>query len=151
MKTVIVSSDIQGINFPTGGIAAFVTHFSELLRAGRYEVTVLSARGEMTPIDPMWAATYQTRGIDVVQVAEQPSPVHTWGDSWSVRRSEEIAKYVKNADVVYFQEWHANGLQTVRQKRFSGKSRPVCVTVLHGCSERSEEHTSELQSQSNLA
>ena len=133
MKTIIVSSDIQGINFPAGGIATFVTHFSKLLRTAGYDVTILSSRGKVTQLDPLWWAYYQTHGINIVQINDPVSPVHTWGDLWSIRRSEEVAAHISDADIVYFQDWHANGFHTVRQKRFRLYQKPICVTVLHGC------------------
>lgn len=135
MKIILVSSDVYGLNFPTGGIATFIYHFSELLQTAGYEVCILCSRGEKDPLHPRWWTNYQAKGIQIIQIEDPPPPVHIWGDLWSVRRSEAIASLIDSAEVVYFQEWHANAFHAVRQKHLGLRKMPVCVTVLHGCSE----------------
>ncbi len=136
MKTVLVTPELHGFEGPSGGIATFVMHFAELLQITGCNVTVVVAAGKIHKMKPYWWATYQAKGINIVQIPDlEPEPYIHGGDVLFARRAESVHQFINNADNVYFTDWQANGFATIRSKRFSTSHSPVCVTVLHGGTE----------------
>ncbi len=131
MKTVIVTPELAGL-CPQGGIGSFVWHLSRLLRSVGEEVTVLLT-GRARPAGRGWAGRYEGAGIDVRTVSPRAFPPNTIGAWDFVRRGHAVADAIPgDADVVYFQDWLADGFVPVRTRRLQGRRRPVFVNVLHG-------------------
>ena len=130
MKTVIVTPELAGL-CPQGGVGSFVWHFSRLLRSVGEEVTVLLT-GRARPARTRWAHRYEQSGIAVRTVSPREFPPDTVGAWDFVCRGHAVADAIpSDADVVYFQDWLADGFVPVRLRRLQAGQRPVFVNVLH--------------------
>ncbi len=131
---VIVSPQIPHA-YKNGGIATFVGHLSNLLlTAGEHRVTLIYTEPPQCP-DDEWQGFYAQENLRVVCVHRKPLELP---QSYfpTIRISELAAEAIPNdADVVYFAEWRANALHTVKKSRFSLRHHPPIVTVMHGNSE----------------
>src|SRR5450432_1526679 len=132
LRTVVVTSEVEGLSVPATSLGTFITWLCRLLRASGDQVTLVYAGKQMLTMDSTWSATYQHWGIDFVQVSEPASPNRYWPAMPSLRLSEAIADYVSNADIAYFQDFGAHAFHTLRTRRYKTGRRPVCVTLLHG-------------------
>ncbi|MBZ0303990.1 MAG: glycosyltransferase [Anaerolineae bacterium] len=134
--TVIVSPDVVG-PVRNGGIGTFVYHFARLLRQHDYRVCILfTGRAENPAGD--WQADYERQGIEVIHAYrpynEKPSPPAV-GHWEFIHRGDVIREFLpQDADVIYWQDWQADGFQALRARRFSAQAHPVSVTVLHSSS-----------------
>jgi GT2 family glycosyltransferase len=52
-----------------------------------------------------------------------------------MRMAEIVAPAIQGFDITYFQDWGNSAFHLLRERRYSCKPGPVCVTVLHGPSE----------------
>lgn len=131
MKTVIVTPELAGL-CPQGGIGSFAWHLSRLLRSVGEDVTVLLT-GRARPARTRWTGRYEGSGIDVRAVGPREFPPNTVGAWDFVCRGHAVADAIpSDADVVYFQDWLADGFVPVRTRRLQGRRHPVFVNVLHG-------------------
>jgi glycosyltransferase involved in cell wall biosynthesis len=132
LTAVIVTPDLIG-PVRNGGVGTFSTHFARLLRQAGHSVTILyTGPLEIQPAD--WLSSYQAADIDVKIIAAQDRFHTSPGYHRFIAISEAVADALPvDAEVVYFQDWQANGFIPVRQGRFSD-SRPIYVTVLHSSS-----------------
>lgn len=130
MKTVIVTPDTVG-PVANGGIGTFVYNFARLLRAHQHDVSVMFTR-EAEAAPESWRHLYDDHGIGFIHVPPRRDGLHGLGYEWFVRDSIAVSKAMPDdVDVVYFQEWLANGFHYLRRRRFLSGKQPVCVTVLH--------------------
>jgi glycosyltransferase involved in cell wall biosynthesis len=131
MKTVIVSPEIIGPH-KNGGIGTFATHWSTLLREAGDEVTLIYT-GELSAPRESWIGRYDARGIEVIHACERELQDWQFNYEWFVRRSEAVsARIPPDAQIVYFQDWQANGYHWFRSRQFRREHWPVGVCVLHG-------------------
>lgn len=130
MNTVIVTPDLIG-PIRNGGVGTFATNLAFLLQEAGNDVTVLfTGPFEIPP--HQWRHNYEARGVKVVPL-ERPTGKFIVGDSPLMRISELVYEHLpEKADVVYFQDWLANGLHTVRMGQVSPSRRSMYVTTLHG-------------------
>ncbi len=128
MKVVIVSPEILGPH-KNGDIAIFATNWAQMLRQNGNEVVIIYT-GETNTSQEDWMSQYN--GFEVIHVLEnEPDYPHFNYESF-VRRSEAVTAQIPNdAEVIYFQDWLANGFHFLRQRKFNATFRPVCVTVTH--------------------
>jgi len=131
--TVLVTPQIP-VAYVNGGIGTFVGHFSRLLREHNEHVTLLFTEPPQTPAS-LWRPYFQKQGIDVISLTDkmgEPLPrcprfIHI---------ADQVVKLMpRDATVVYFADWRANGFTFNRINRYRDPKLPVTVTVLHGCSE----------------
>ena len=134
LNTVIVTPQIP-IAYQNGGIGTFVRHFQDLLlTTGDNRITIILTEPPQRP-DPDWIPLYQENGIDVTCVQRKPLDLPP-GYFRSIKISELVASSIpEDAEIVYFADWRANGLHTVRRRRFKSARQPIVVTVLHGNTE----------------
>ncbi len=132
MKTIIVSNRVWELD-GTGGMSAYVKQFSELLRKNNHDVSILSSFGEQRELSHEAHQYYESLNIPLIQMTDPPQnlPIHPEYRQPYRERSEEIANYVRDADIVYFQDWEANAFHLVRERRFINDVYPVCINVLN--------------------
>jgi GT2 family glycosyltransferase/glycosyltransferase involved in cell wall biosynthesis len=134
-RVTIVSSELPGVGY-SGGIGMFVENWGRLLLDRRDRVCVLLAGldGEHPNIDGSCLARAGAE-ISVLPHTEDVAPV--WGPPLDfMRLSESIAAHLpEDSDIVYFQDWMAQGMHTVRRRRLLGSPACPVVLVLHGGSE----------------
>jgi O-antigen biosynthesis protein len=130
MHSVIVTPDLLGaVN--NGGIGTFVHHLARLLQQHGDDVTLVYT-GRTAVKRGLWASPYEQQGMHVIHVQEPPHLVASSGHYSFTRVSEQVARMLPStADIVYFQDWCANGFHAVREKRFTSAKRPLYVTVMH--------------------
>ncbi len=142
-KTTIVTPQIPQL-YLTGGIGTFVGHFVRLLISMGDAVTVIYTepshqyrapkKGQRSEKDRL--REWRDLGVEVIQI--QPEPLKPSSGNYPI--TLEVAERAnsaipKNTDIVYFADWKANGLYTVKQRKFSREvSGPQIVTILHGSS-----------------
>src|SRR5579862_1813505 len=133
-RVAFPSFDVQTTNTRAGGVASFITQFARMLRDEGDEVTIIQTRAEpfQTPLDEHWKENYSAWGIDLVEIHNKAFQPNRWPDLWPARLSEQLAPLLRNFDVVYFSDWGNVAFHLVREKRFTTKAMPVCVTVMHG-------------------
>jgi glycosyltransferase involved in cell wall biosynthesis/GT2 family glycosyltransferase len=127
----LVSSEPIGAG-PGGGITTFVHHFGRLLLARGDRVTWIIADPAATvhadlPRNPL-------PGADLVALRIPPSRVRAVGPDLAFQRSSAAiaAAIPAGSDVVYTQDWGAQGFVPVRRRRVLGSIDCPIVTVLHG-------------------
>ncbi len=130
MKTAIVTPDAVGpVN--NGGIGTFTYHFARLLRGAGYEV-VLVFTGPLENPHSEWEHLYSQRGIRVIYAPGKPTTLTGFSYEPFMQTAEHVWQVLPpDVDVVYFQEWQANGFHLARQRRYRRDKSPVIVTVLH--------------------
>jgi O-antigen biosynthesis protein len=133
-RVAFPSFDVQTTNARAGGVASFITQFATMLREKGDEVSIILTRGEpfQTPLDEHWKENYRAWGIDLVEVHNKAFQRNRWPELWASRLSEQVAPLLRNFDIVYFMDWGNVAFRLVREKRFTTKTLPVCVTVMHG-------------------
>ncbi len=134
MKTVIVTPQIP-IAFKTGGIGTFTENLTRLLRAHGDEVQIIFTHRPEVPRSE-WQGRFRELEVPVVCIDEDTAPliIPTGYDRLQAISEAVAQRLPKDAAVVYFADWEANGLHYVRQRRFVANEVPACVTVLHGSS-----------------
>ncbi|MBZ0303991.1 MAG: glycosyltransferase [Anaerolineae bacterium] len=131
MKTVIVSPELIGPH-KNGGIGTFTTLWASLLRENGDDVTLIYT-GDLSAPRQTWIEPYDRQGIEVIHAKETDLRDWQFNYEWFVRRSEVAsARIPADTDVIYFQDWQANGYHFLRKRQFERGSGPVCVSVLHG-------------------
>ncbi len=130
MKTAIVTPDAVGpVN--NGGIGTFAYTLARLLRDAGHEV-VLVFTGPLENPRHTWEHLYSDRGIEVILAPGKPSPLQGFSYEPFMRTAEHVGEVLPpDVDVVYFQEWQANGFHMARRRRYQTDKSPVMVTVLH--------------------
>jgi GT2 family glycosyltransferase len=136
-KVAIVSYDVQTIFGKAGGVGAFTTRWAEVLRQAGETVTIVTTRTDQQPmrLDLKWRARLQENRISVIELQAPPPIRSRYPESPTVRMAEIAAPVLRGFDAVYFQDWGNAGFHLLRERRYSLKPSPVCVTVLHGPSE----------------
>src|SRR5215469_795833 len=130
VKTVIVSPEAIGPH-KNGGIGTFATNFGILLSNHGYDVSLMYT-GEMSTPRGEWISTYERHGIDVIHAKEGTIDFNSFNYEPFVRRAEVVtAKMPADVDIVYFQDWEANGFHFLRNRQFNADGGPVCVSVTH--------------------
>jgi glycosyltransferase involved in cell wall biosynthesis/GT2 family glycosyltransferase len=134
-RAVFVTSEPLG-DLPAGGITTFIHHFGRLLLGRGEEVTWLVCDPSGSDLPPP-RTQLETEGADVVHVRTEASALPILGpDLPFLYASTAVADALpEDADVVYFQDWGAQGFIPVRRRRLL--ARPSCpfVTVMHGASD----------------
>jgi glycosyltransferase involved in cell wall biosynthesis/GT2 family glycosyltransferase len=131
----LVSSEPIGAG-PGGGITTFVRHFGRLLLARGDRVTWIIADPTGTLIERAPPTDLQREGAEVVfaRVGERVRALG--GDLPFQRSSAAVADAIPaGSDVVYVQDWGAQGFVPVRRRRLLGSIGCPIVTVLHSTSE----------------
>jgi glycosyltransferase involved in cell wall biosynthesis len=133
---VIVSPDVVGPVY-NGGIGTFVYHFARLLRQHNHRVTIVFT-GRMERRPESWRARYDHTGIQFIHAYRpyeaNPSPpaVGRWE---FIHRGDVVREHLPtDADVVYWQDWQADGFQAARVRRYIPQSHTAFVTMLHSSS-----------------
>ncbi|MBZ0298028.1 MAG: glycosyltransferase [Anaerolineae bacterium] len=130
LKTVILSPEMVG-PIKNGGIGTYTTYFARLLRQNGYDVTIVFA-GEMETPKQQWRSIYDEMGVPVIHAYAPFDDHQSFGNWWYIQRARLAAQLIPaDTDVVYLQDWHANGFHLVRSRRYQPKPYPVCVNVLH--------------------
>jgi len=132
--TVIVSPQIP-VAYKNGGIGTFVGHLIDLLLSGTNDrITLIFTEPPQQP-ESEWLPAYHANNV-TVHCVHPPNLTFSPGYFQTVRISELVCSAMpEDADIVYFADWRANALHTVRSRRFTRRPGPTVVTVLHGCSE----------------
>jgi O-antigen biosynthesis protein len=117
-------------------VGTFVTNWASLLKNAGDDVTIIFAHQEVESpgLDARWIENYRSLGIRIIELHSDPPSPERWPDVWAMRLSEKLHPLLAEYDIVYFQDWANLAFHTVRTKRFSTTSHPICVTVLHGTS-----------------
>ncbi len=133
MKTVIVSPDIVG-PIKNGGIGTFVTNFARLLCENQYPVSIIfTGRAEL--VRSKWESIYEQLGIDVIEIDQKPCAPNAIGDFWFRRRGESAMHAIpSDADIIYLQDWQANGFLSLQHRRYQPSHYPIFINVLHSSS-----------------
>jgi O-antigen biosynthesis protein len=137
-RVAIVSYDVQTIFGKAGGVGAFTTRWANLLRQAGEAVTIVMTRVDHEPmrVDPAWRARYQAQEISLIELQAPPPLPTRWPEVPTMRMGEIAAPVLRGFDIVYFQDWGNPAFHLLRERRYSSKPGPVCVTVLHGPSEQ---------------
>jgi glycosyltransferase involved in cell wall biosynthesis len=113
-----------------------------LLRENGDDVAIIIAHARPEPvapeavtIDPVWRDDLQSRGIELIELSDQPATAYRQPDVGPVRLAEQVAPILPAFDVVYFNDRANVAFHAVRVRRASTRALPVCVTVLHGPSQ----------------
>jgi GT2 family glycosyltransferase/glycosyltransferase involved in cell wall biosynthesis len=142
-KVALVAHEVQTVlEGQGGGVAAFVTHFARLLRDAGEEVTLILTRQETFPVrvDEKWRRRYAEWGIELIELHSVERDPKNWCETWAAKLSEQLAPYLYDFDIAYFQDWANVAFHAARLKKMGLASRPggtldrmpVLVTVLHG-------------------
>jgi glycosyltransferase involved in cell wall biosynthesis len=136
VRVAFPSYDVRTIAGVGGGVGTFIAHFAKRLRDQGDEVSIIFATGATHPIkvDQRWREIYQSWGIELLEVHNDPFDPNRWPDFWTMRLSEKLTPILRNFDVAYFGDWGNLAFDTVRKKRLGLDKLPTCVTVLHGAS-----------------
>ena len=133
LHTVIVTPELIGPH-KNGGIGTFATNWAYILRQAGNDVSVVYT----SPIGvdaAHWQHLYHDRSIMVFHAMEDEQALPFEGP-WFTRRSERAAAAIPaDADVVYFQDWSANGFHFLRNRQFRTDRSPACVMVAHSSHE----------------
>ena len=132
-NTVIITPEIVGPD-KNGGIGTFVYHFSKLLRQHDYKVSIIYMGEPRVPIEK-WGHIYQENDIPVIIPTIEKPTYTSLGYWWYVQKSEAAAKAIpEDTDVIYTQDWHANGFWFARARRYQAKPLPVLINVFNSSS-----------------
>lgn len=130
MNVVIVTPELPG-PAPCGTIGTFAFNWAQLLQNNGENVTLFYTGPMQRPLSN-WETTYKRAGLKVQHIPMLELTVEGWNYEWFIRQSEAVHDAIPDdTDVVYFQDWQANGFHPVRKGRFTAKKRPVYVTILH--------------------
>ncbi len=117
--------------YHNGGIGTFAWCFARILREAGHDVTIVYTEPLQYP-KRRWQSQYSRLGIELICLQETPIAVKP-GYSYVNALSEHVSSVVpRDADVVYFADWRANGLHFVRSRRFTKQPGPLAATILHG-------------------
>jgi glycosyltransferase involved in cell wall biosynthesis len=155
-RVAIVSYDVQTIRGKSGDAGAFTTRWANLLRQSGDEVTIVVPHVGREPaaVDAHWRARYQANGISLIELPCSPSIASRWPEVPTMRVAEVVAPLLGGFDVVYSQDAANPLFHLLRERRYTTKRGPVCVTVLLGPSEwelRSNERYPELPNDLHIA
>jgi O-antigen biosynthesis protein len=134
-KTVFLSHDVHTINGVAGGVAAFTTNLATLLRRQNEDVTIIAVRKSTSPfrIDEAWRKRYAELGIDLLEIHSGTQSVeHRPHDAWTMYLGEKVEPHLRDADVIYAQDWGNPAAFALRKWRYERTYAPSVVTVLHG-------------------
>jgi O-antigen biosynthesis protein len=136
-RIAIVSYDVQTVFGRAGGVAAFTTRWAKLLREAGEKVTIVLTSVDWEParVDQQWRARYQADDIGLIELQAPPPRADRWPEVPTMRMAEIAAPVLRGFDIVYVQDWGNAAFHLLRERRYSSKPGPVCVTVLHGPSE----------------
>src|SRR6476619_325372 len=100
-KVALVSHDVQTVQGRAGGVGAFVTHFSTLLREAGEQVTIILARAEPEPreVDEVWRARYRSRGIQLIERHNTLPRPDRWCGAWPLTLAEQVGPSLADFDV----------------------------------------------------
>ena len=130
VKTVIVSPEAIGPH-KNGGIGTFATNLGILLRTHGHDVTIMYTGDILVPREE-WISLYETNQIEFV-VTKDDSTTYRQDNLEPFALHAEIvtAKMPDDADIVYFQDWQADGYHFLRSRQFKQMAGPVCISVIH--------------------
>lgn len=131
LKTVILTPEMLG-PVKNGGIGTYITNFVRLLRQHGRDVTIVYAGPVFVPRTE-WKSIYDSMGVPIIEVSmDDDYSIPHLGNWWFVQRSQRAAAAIpSDADIVYTQDWQANGFIFTRQRRFLHKLYPVLVNVFN--------------------
>ncbi len=130
MKTVIVTPDTVG-PIKNGGIGTFSYNFAKLLRRSGYDASILFS-STYTYAPSEWMHLYDDEDVEFILTPQPDLNVQGHGYEWFIKLSESVAAAIpQDTDILYFQDWRANGFHTLRSRRYAPHKWPTCVTVLH--------------------
>lgn len=120
MKICLVTPDIVG-PIRNGGIGTHAYNLCQLLKG--HELTVLFTSSVEDSAPANWKDHYREQGIRILTHTELKNrdrfqKIAKWED-WFFERSRRIAEFlqVEQFDLVHFQDWHANGFFSIRQRK----------------------------------
>ena len=133
-RVAFPSYDVKTVAGVGGGVGTFTAHFAKQLRDQGDEVSIIFATGASHPIsvDRRWRETYESWGVELLEVHNTPFDRYRWPDVWTMRLTEQLTPILRDFDVVYAGDWGNLLFDTVRKKRLGRDQWPTCVTVLHG-------------------
>lgn len=130
MKHCIVTPDIMGpVN--NGGIGTHCHWFARLLAEEGRQVTILFTGTVGQGDERRWRDEYRSLGIDFVQLDKASGRRYQVRAFKLQQNSYDVFRFLEghSFDVVHFQEWQANGLQTLQARRTLGAFPDTCITV----------------------
>ncbi len=131
MNIVIVTPELPGIT-PSGGIGTFVWHHAKLLQSEGEDVLILLACSSESVPSESGLSRYTEKGINVRPVFPkriEPPAVGAWE---FVCRSHGVADSLpQDTDIVYVQDWLADGFLPIRRAHQSTQRRPIFVNIIH--------------------
>lgn len=130
VRHCIVTPDIIG-PIKNGGIGTHCFWFARLLRASGRDVTILFTGPMVNADEAHWRRFYDELGISFVWLQANVArkfPIRTLPLQ---QRSYDVYRFLKETpfDVVHFQDWQGNGLQTLQARRTLGTFLDTCITV----------------------
>jgi glycosyltransferase involved in cell wall biosynthesis len=130
MSAVIVTPDLVG-PIKNGGIGTFATNFAFLLARHGCDVSIIFTNPVEVQQD-RWLSMYRQQHIQVDMISDGQKDSFNSASFDFVLHSQDIAERIpQETDVVYFQDWQANGFIAARRRRFALSSKASIVTVLH--------------------
>jgi GT2 family glycosyltransferase/glycosyltransferase involved in cell wall biosynthesis len=147
---------VQTIRGESGDAGAFSTRWANLLRQSGEDVTIVIPHVGWEPaaVDPHWRARYQANGISLIELPCPKAVDSRWPDVPTMRVAEVVAPLLGGFDIVYSQDAANPLFQLLRERRYTTKRGPICVTVLLGPSEwqlKSNEQYPELPRDLHIA
>ncbi len=130
VRHCIVTPDIIGpIN--NGGIGTHCYWFARLLRANGRDVTILFTGPMVNANAAYWRGFYDKLGIRFVWLQGNVQRNYAVRTLPLQQRSYDVYRFLEKTpfDVVHFQDWQGNGLQTLQARRTLGKFLDTCITV----------------------
>ncbi len=131
MNSVIVTPRLLGPS-PDDEMGRSVYYFARLLRDNGHYVSIIFT-GPIEKPQEQWLHLYHAHNIPIQYIQTTPPDVFAPTYYAFMRCSQAVmAKIPADTDIVYFQDWQANGFHYIRSRRFCADLKPVSVTVLHG-------------------
>lgn len=130
MKHCIVTPDIIGpVN--NGGIGTHCNWFARLLAEVGRQVTVLYTGPIIHGSEGKWRDFYAQWGVEFVWLDNAVTRHYPVRAFELQTRSLDVYRYLQQRrfDVIHFQEWQGNGLQTLQARRTLGAFEGACITV----------------------
>lgn len=118
-RVIIVTPDTVG-PVKNGGVGTACFHYARSLANAGAEIDLLFTGLLEAEETAHWRKWYAGMGIRFLTMHDMPTrPKFAYGTHWYTDRSYRIFKFLEgcNYDYVLFQDWHANGLWSIRAKK----------------------------------